>query len=66
MTTCTFTDDRHVDALPIASVYDKLTGYHTAWYVDMPWLVVKVEDIEQAREQLKDAFVCYVESICKR
>jgi predicted RNase H-like HicB family nuclease len=66
MTTCAFTDDRCVDVLPIVSVHDTLTGYYTAWYVDMPWLVTQVEDKAQARERLKDAFVCYIKSICKR
>lgn len=66
MTTCPFTDDRCVDVLPIASVQDTLTGYHTAWYADMPWLVTQVEDKEQARERLKAAFVMYIKSICKR
>jgi predicted RNase H-like HicB family nuclease len=65
MTTCTFTDDRCVDILSIASVHDTLTEYYTAWYVDMPFLVTQVEDKEQARERLKDAFVIYIKSICK-
>lgn len=61
-----FSDDRSIDSLPIKGVKDTLTGYYTAWFPDLPFLVVQVENIEQAREQLEELLMVYLNDICKR
>lgn len=61
-----FTPDRCIGILPIATVHDTLTGMYTAWYPDMPWLIVQVEDKEQARDELREVMVVYLKSICKK
>lgn len=62
----TFTDDRSIDSLPIASIRDPVSGHYAAYYVDMPWLVVQVKDKEQIREKLRGLMMAYLNDICKR
>jgi hypothetical protein len=61
----TFSPGRSIDSLAIASICDPKSGYYTAYYVDMPFLVVQVRVKEQAQERLRDALMMYLKSICK-
>lgn len=61
-----FGEDRSISHLAIASVRDTQTGAYTAWYVDMPYLVVQGDNKEEVKERLKDALIMYLNSICKR
>lgn len=51
-----FQDDRCINYLPIVTVHDAPSDTYTAWYVDMPYLVVQAKNKEQVRERLIDAF----------
>jgi predicted RNase H-like HicB family nuclease len=61
-----FSDDRSIQSLPIATVRDAVTGTYTAWYVDMPYLVVQGENKEDAKERLRELLMMYLNNICKR
>lgn len=50
----------------ITYVLDDPSGTYTAFYDDLPGLVVQAKDKQQARERLKDLLIMYIKSICKK
>lgn len=51
-----FSDDRCIQQLRVATVKDTLSGSYTAFYVDMPYIVVQVKNEGDARKMLIDVF----------
>lgn len=51
-----FSDDRCIQQLKVTTVHDTLSGTYTAFYVDMPYIVVQVKNEGDARERLMDVF----------
>lgn len=54
---------RSIHSLDIVYVRDRATGQYTAYYNDMPFLVVQAGSEKEAEERLKDLMIIYLRSL---